>query len=438
MTTPKKTTPAKSKLVPSKSKAVAVKSKVVAAFEKEMSLSDADLKQLKANKKNLVFDASTDEGFTLLRKERTEMNKILDNIKRAAIDTNSLITTRRKELEGEVAAIFQKNIDVFNTEDKRRKDVKEAAAVKEAERVSALKLRIEKIGIFAEHLEGKLSGELSEIIEAVDMIDISECFAELTQDAMQVKKETLMILNVALVAQLKDEEFEKKQEEQQKKTDDFEAEKLVLSRISTLSMIPIGMLNKPSDKIAKKIEAIGKVEITAETFLTHYDQAVAAKQTVLDQLNLMHTNQLTVEAAAKIQVAAQAVEVENNAVNLEQELPVETEHYQAPDHASDCQGCPDCQGINCSITNQACKEEFLGADMASTQDETIVITAEQGFVNSAYTPSISQLQKGINAIEAQASHTSLPAEFHNWSHDFSIGSDAFLALEILIDEHFYK
>ncbi|CAM0052449.1 RecE-like recombination exonuclease [Vibrio phage D478] len=48
-----------------------------------------------------------------------------------------------------------------------------------------------------------------------------------------------------------------------------------------------------------------------------------------------------------------------NAVELNKQLPEESPvKYDEVVHPSDCKGCPDCQGINCETTNQACKEEL--------------------------------------------------------------------------------
>lgn len=36
-------------------------------------------------------------------------------------------------------------------------------------------------------------------------------------------------------------------------------------------------------------------------------------------------------------------------------------------HPSDCKGCPDCQGINCKITNDALKDEFESSGDSKNQ-----------------------------------------------------------------------
>lgn len=182
-------------------------SKIIQAFEKEVNLTEQGLAELTETKRGLVIDVSTKSGFTLARKERTERNKLIDQVKRVAIDTKTSIDNKRKEITDSISVIFEPIVNAFEAEDLRQKQEKERLAKLEESRISGIQEQIKGIRNFSANLYGKTSEELSGIIEAVDMIDVAESFAEFTQDAMFVKKETLSELNVALSGAIQSEQL---------------------------------------------------------------------------------------------------------------------------------------------------------------------------------------------------------------------------------------
>ncbi len=182
-------------------------SQIIRAFEKEVNLTEQGLEDLSEKKKGLVIDVSTKSGFTLARKERTERNKLIEQVKRAAIDTKSIIDKRRTEITGTITDIFQPIVDQFEAEDLRQKQEKERLAIAEKQRVDEIHAEMQGIRAFAYSLTGKSSDELSGIIEAVDMIDVADSFAEFTQEAMLIKKETLSELNLALSGAIQSEQL---------------------------------------------------------------------------------------------------------------------------------------------------------------------------------------------------------------------------------------
>lgn len=182
-------------------------SKIIQAFEKEVNLTEQGLAELTETKRGLVIDVSTKSGFTLARKERTERNKLIDQVKRVAIDTKTSIDNKRKEITDSISVIFEPIVNAFEAEDLRQKQEKERLAKLEESRISGIQEQIKGIRNFSVNLYGKTSEELSGIIEAVDMIDVAESFAEFTQDAMFVKKETLSELNVALSGAIQSEQL---------------------------------------------------------------------------------------------------------------------------------------------------------------------------------------------------------------------------------------
>lgn len=187
--------------------------RIIKAFEKEVNLTDEGLALLTEKKKGLVIDIKTKEGMTLARKERTERNKLIDQVKRVAIDTKSAIDARRGSITDQITDIFAPIVTPFEIEDLRLKEEKKRLAIIEEERIKSIKTEINEIRAFALNLMGKNSQLISDIIEAVDMIDVNEVFAEFTQEALQVKKETLTELNLHLSSVMQKEALAEEQAE---------------------------------------------------------------------------------------------------------------------------------------------------------------------------------------------------------------------------------
>tara|TARA_R110000851_G_C12939254_1_gene552091 strand:- start:47 stop:865 length:819 start_codon:yes stop_codon:yes gene_type:complete len=182
-------------------------SKIIQAFEKEVNLTEQGLAELTEKKLGLLIDVNTKSGMTMARKERTERNKLIEQVKRVAIDTKSSIDSKRNEITDKITVIFAPIVDAFEAEDLRLKQEAERIAKEEQGRIDEIKSQIAGIRNFSLSLFGKSSEELSEIIEAVDMIDVADSFSEFTQEAMLVKKETLGELNLALSGAIQSEQL---------------------------------------------------------------------------------------------------------------------------------------------------------------------------------------------------------------------------------------
>lgn len=211
---------------------------LIRAFETELNLTEKGFIDLEARKKDLIIDVSNEAGFKLARKERTEQNAVLKNIDRLAIDGKAEIDLVRNSLKDRVSSIYAVNVTAFEVEDARQQEVKRIEKEKEAKRIQAMHDEINSIKQFASNLFGKTSEDLSSLIEAVDLIDVHENFAELTQEAIQVKRETLTALNQALSSAMHNEEMArerdeamKREREMQKRIDELQA-KVIAETVS--------------------------------------------------------------------------------------------------------------------------------------------------------------------------------------------------------------
>lgn len=295
--------------------------KLVAAFENELNLTEQGFIELASQKEGLVIDVKTEAGFKLARKERTEQNKILKNIDDLAISGKRSVDDARNTLKERVSNIYLPIVSAFEAEQEIRKEAARLKAEAEAERVNNIRAEIEGIRQFSMNLTGKDKDELQDIIEAVDMIDVSENFAELTQEAMQIKKETLSELNLALSAAIQAEKIEAEREqiriereEQQKQNAINELKAKAQDRLNTLIMIPSVFFGKSSFDINVKISSLENYEVKEEEFGELFHQANTAKAQVIQQLNAMHTQQLMVERSQAEQAAMEQQQAEEPVV----------------------------------------------------------------------------------------------------------------------------
>jgi len=198
---------------------------LIKTFEKELNLTEKGLIELAESKKGLVFDVSTDAGFKAARKEKNEQNTWLKDIDRLAIDSKTSIDDARKELKSKVEKIYLPTVNAFDNEDAKRKEEKRLKEEAEQERVLEIKKHIEGISDNAKNLHGKSSDEISAIIEAVDLIDVSEFFAEFTTDAMAAIKLTLSELNLALSYAIQNEQLKAEQDKLKAERDEMDKDK---------------------------------------------------------------------------------------------------------------------------------------------------------------------------------------------------------------------
>lgn len=223
--------------------------KLVQAFETELNLTEQGLRELSEQKKGLVIDVTTESGFKLARKERTEQNKLLKNIDDLAISGKRSVDDARGILKERVTEIYAPNVTAFEAEDIRRKEEAKRLEQIEAERLQNMRNQINSISAFAMNANVKSVAELQDIIEAVDMIDVSENFAELTQEALAVKKETLASLNISLMSAIQNEQLSAEREQLRKEREAVEQERAEFARWKAEQA-------KASEEVARKAQML--------------------------------------------------------------------------------------------------------------------------------------------------------------------------------------
>lgn len=147
---------------------------------------------------DLVFDMADDGQFKQARKIRTERNKLNEAIDRRRKDITSEIKQHGDSLINQVTEIFDVVVAPFEVEDARRKkEADRLKAIKE-ERINESRRQLAGINGFISQCFGKDSSYISDVIESVDLIDVSSFHKEVVHEAIEVKRNTLAQLTQML------------------------------------------------------------------------------------------------------------------------------------------------------------------------------------------------------------------------------------------------
>ncbi len=275
----------------------------------------ADLR--KKYPKKLTLDMKDDDDFKEGRKIRTERNKLVESIKRRRLDFTAEVKTYADDLSAKVNDIFKPIVVAFEDEDTFRK---EEAARKAAEREAFLnkqRQEIADIRYFVEQCKGQPAKFIADTIESVDLIETDIFDKEIIHDAIDTKKEVLETLNgmyqAAKAAEAVEAEREQlriqqeaiaQQERLQKQAQEIE------QRINNLRNDPMNYFGKPSQDVMARIQQLENFTPSEDKFGNRTNEVSQVLAQVIQQLTMMHTQQLQVEQAQQVtsQVESQQVE----------------------------------------------------------------------------------------------------------------------------------
>lgn len=275
----------------------------------------ADLR--KKYPKKLTLDMKDDDDFKEGRKIRTERNKLVESIKRRRLDFTAEVKTYADDLSAKVNDIFKPIVVAFEDEDTFRK---EEAARKAAEREAFLnqqRQEIAAIRYFIEQCKGQPAKFIADTIESVDLIETDIFDKEIIHDAIDTKKEVLETLNgmyqAAKAAEAVEAEREQlriqqeaiaQQERLQKQAQEIE------QRINNLRNDPMNYFGKSSQEVMARIQQLENFTPSEDKFGNRTNEVNQVLAQVIQQLTMMHTQQLQVEQAQQVtsQVESQQVE----------------------------------------------------------------------------------------------------------------------------------
>ena len=278
-------------------------------FEKE--LTKKGLEELKVKyPADLKLDMKDDATFKEARKTRTEMNKLLGQIKERRIEITGQLKSHADAISSEVENIYSVVVDPFLVEDKRRKDLAEKDKRERDELLAKEGKKIKEIKGFVDSAQNMDSEGIQGLIEAVDLIEVDQFDKELIHEAIEVKKETLSSLASLLVAAQAGEALESERKKVR-----------IQERINKLKMIPVDMTGKSPDEIRLKMEQIESVELKEEDFEDSLNEAKDSVVTVLSQLNAILMNAEELEKMREQQqdeeVPAPEVEIETESDDID-------------------------------------------------------------------------------------------------------------------------
>jgi len=310
----------------------------------------------------------TEEGYDYVKsgiKELVSLRTGLDaerkRIKTPYLEAGRIIDAEAKRITEELV-LLESPMKVAKKEvDDREKRLKE-------ERLARLSQKISDIRAHVDQARGKPSSDIAEMIKAVDCIDTSEDFFEMSMDAEKARQDTLERLN-----QLYSERLSYERAEEDRKKAEAEAVELrkandLAERLSKLKMIPMDMFGKDALEIQSKLTSLKNYPPVDSDFGARYREAMEAYETVLTQLQQMYDQAATVERAER-----QKHHEETKAIIKENEK-VEAAVTRIPFDD---------------------KPELIGIDMASGKDEAdpkvrIVISCNQSNSSSILSMLIDQ------------------------------------------------
>jgi colicin import membrane protein len=274
----------------------------IVTFEQAMTLT---------GKKALDFFSSEENVRPLITQVKTEALSLVPNLNtqkgRDEIGSTALkVSKSRKLLEDAInASVADLKSKVKTATDIKKTVVEELNQVREQVlapriewqkeqdrlekiRVNEIKDRINNIRELANYGESDSKERIGELIEALDLIDVSTGFSEFTEEAAKAISDGIKALNSRIIVLI-----EKEQADEQRTQLEAEQKKnRIQERLSALVQIPLSLMGKSSGEIQRKIDSLNKCEISDDEFDDRTEEAKSSLNQVISQLSLM-LNQAT-------------------------------------------------------------------------------------------------------------------------------------------------
>jgi len=279
---------------------------IATLFSNEMT--DQGLAELRERfPADLVHDMTNETQFKAARKTRTERNKLVESIKSRRLGVTSEIKIKAEDLTNEVELIYSSVVGPFETQLEVNKIAKEKAERELKELIDSQRIDINNMNNFVNECIGKTSKSISDVIEAVDLIETTVFHKDIIHEAIEVKKAVQSSLAELLAQALNEESLaleRAKLVEQQEEADKAQliADLKVKTqeRLNKLMMIPTSLYGKTSGEIKAKIDSLNNYEVPESEFGESYQQAVDSVKTVISQLTSMFDQQIIIEEQVRL------------------------------------------------------------------------------------------------------------------------------------------
>jgi len=280
-------------------------------------------------------ESTKDEGYKKLKEGCKFLQKT-----RKAIETARKAKTEEwrdmtKKVNDEGARITEAIVALEGPWKEAKAAIDEKEKREKEERIARLQLKIDELFNFIDQAKDQDSETISAIIEAVDAIDTSEDFYDLTKEAGEARQKILTKLGEMLTARIQFEDSEKRRIAAEEEARKAKIKAELEQRINNLRMIPTEFFGKSSEDIKAKLDALEGYEVTEDVFPERVEEVKGVLEMVVTQLKTMHEQQQSVEAAQKvIDDQKEADRLEQEAAEQEADLQLDQElTEQAPEES---------------------------------------------------------------------------------------------------------
>ena len=268
---------------------------------------NAVLAELKEQFKTLPDSKnSKDDGYKFIKEGKSSLQKLRKAVDNARKKKTEFYRSETKKINDEGNRIIDeiKVIEAPLIEAKDNIDQAEERA--KQERLARLQKKVDEIGEFVQLAKGQDSEQIQIYIDCVENIDTLEDFYDLKDEATSVRAKTISDLSSMLSERITYETAEKERiaaeaatEEAKEETRKLEAKTAIDEKINNLKMIPVDFIDKSSDDVQEKINALEDYVIREDLFFDRTSEAEELKEDVIGKLNKMLKTALIVEEANK-------------------------------------------------------------------------------------------------------------------------------------------
>jgi len=360
--------------------------------------------------KDVVHDMTDDKQLKAARKVRTERNKLTEAIKGRCIGVTGEIKTKADDLTNDVELIFSSVVGPFETQLEINKKAKEKAERELKELLDGQRIEIRDMNNFVSECVGKSSGSISDVIEAVDLIDTTMFHKEIIHEAIETKKTVCARLAELLTQAINEEALQIERQKLAKQQEEAAAAQLIIDlkakaqeRLNNLMMIPTGFFGKTSNEINSKIESLTNYEVLEAEFGELFGQANSAKAQVINQLTMMSGQQKTVEEVQAHQAKPEVVDQ----IELKNKIDQSKQNIVYVD------------------TSQARENQQREIDHLESQLEP-----EPTLASEAPKEDIESIQCEVLAKEAYEAHRVAEQKWHAYACELPLGDKRIVAFDI--------
>ncbi|WPJ21814.1 chromosome segregation protein [Pseudoalteromonas phage vB_Pun_Y3] len=295
-----------------------VESTQIIPFVFSESVTETTLRNLrKQYPKKLNLDMTIEADFKAARKIKTQRNKVAKDINDKRISYCNDVKAYGDNLIIELDKIYTPYISAFEIEDKRRKEETARIAKEREAFLNKQRQKIADISYFIEQCKGQPTKFIADTIESVDLIETDTFDKEIIHEAIGIKKEVLETLSgmyqaakAAEAVALEREKLRIQQEAMAQKERLQKQAQEIEQRINNLRNDPMNFFGKPSQDVAARIQQLGSFTPSEDRFGSRTNEVSQVLVQVIQQLTMMHTQQLQVEQAQQATSQAEAQQIE--------------------------------------------------------------------------------------------------------------------------------